>query len=527
MSLSGLKPPGPLIMEGDIATNWKKWFRAYEIYATAAGVTAKPERVQCSVFLHVAGMDAQSIYSQFQLDAAELDHITPLIEAFRTYCKGKANITVLRYRFNTCQQLNESMDTYIAQLRARAMDCEYGNLEASLLCDRIVCGIGDDILREKLLHTQNLDLEQCITMCRLSEIRSSDVHTHTRANASNEVDTVRYTAGRGRPQATRASTRNTRQQASEVVGCNGCGYNHRRDNCPAKGKECNNCHKTGHFARVCRSRTTTDKPVDAVHVHQEPRGDKPHPDDDNEHDEYGEDLYIGAIFKKHTPTNNLWYKTIYIAGQTVKFKLDTGSQVNIIPRDIFNNSKEATLRPTTGKLITYSGHHITPDGETQLDTGGRQLTFTVVSKGESILGNDACQQLGLIARIDAVNTTRDEDAADQNEQHDAQEATKLVNRYSDVFKGLGLIKTEAHLYVDNTIEPTIDAPRKIPIAIQENVRKELKRMVDIGVITHQNEPTEWVNSITIVQKPNKTRICLDPTSTKPSIKKKRSSGQNH
>ena len=45
MAVTGLKPPGPLILDGNVVLNWKEWFNSYEIYATAAGVSGKTERV--------------------------------------------------------------------------------------------------------------------------------------------------------------------------------------------------------------------------------------------------------------------------------------------------------------------------------------------------------------------------------------------------------------------------------------------------------------------------------------------------
>ena len=36
-------------------------------------------------------------------------------------------------------------------------------------------------------------------------------------------------------------------------------------------------------------------------------------------------------------------------------------------------------------------------------------------------------------------------------------------------------------------------------------------MVQLGVNVEQAKPTPWVNLITIVRKPGKTRVCLDPT----------------
>ena len=73
MALTGLKPPGPLSLDGNLALNWKEWFNAHEIYATAADVSGKSERVQCCVFLHVAGREAQRLHQTFSFEAAEKD----------------------------------------------------------------------------------------------------------------------------------------------------------------------------------------------------------------------------------------------------------------------------------------------------------------------------------------------------------------------------------------------------------------------------------------------------------------------
>ena len=91
MALSGLKPPGPLSLSDNLSANWQSWFHAYEIYSTAAGIASKPEKVQCCVFLHVAGPEAQKIHRSMTFTAGECDKLTPLIEAFHHYCQGKTN----------------------------------------------------------------------------------------------------------------------------------------------------------------------------------------------------------------------------------------------------------------------------------------------------------------------------------------------------------------------------------------------------------------------------------------------------
>ena len=54
-------------------------------------------------------------------------------------------------------------------------------------------------------------------------------------------------------------------------------------------------------------------------------------------------------------------------------------------------------------------------------------------------------------------------------------------------------------------------PRKCPITLHLKVKEHLDKMECLGVITHVDEPTDWVSSITYVQKANgELCLCLDP-----------------
>ena len=54
-------------------------------------------------------------------------------------------------------------------------------------------------------------------------------------------------------------------------------------------------------------------------------------------------------------------------------------------------------------------------------------------------------------------------------------------------------------------------PRKCPTALHPKVKEHLDKMECPGVIMHVDEPTDWVSSITYVQKANgELHPCLDP-----------------
>ena len=493
MALSGLKPPAQLNLEDNVAINWRNWLHAYELYATAAGVITKSEKVQCAVFLHVAGLDAQKVARTLNIDSADRDKIAPLVEAFRNYCEGKDNITVVRYRFNSYNQVNESMETYIRELRNRITHCEYGVLEDSLLRDRLVCGVKDNELRSRLLQTPCLTLTQCIEMCRLNEHKSEQLHQSTdeivdaitRTTPTNSIATQR-------PRSTwiRTSQPTYRSNNMKVV-CTRCGYNHGRGLCPARDKQCAGCGRLGHFVKMCKASLCRNAPINEINIDRYHSYDvTPETDVSMTSDP---DLFVGTVLNINNNDDNLWYVTETIGEVVIKFKLDTGSEANLIPRAIFDKLKGQTLTPPTCGLVTYTGQRIQPEGEANIRIGHHTLKFQVTTSGSPILGKDACVKLNLINRINELTTRPTEPST----------AEEMVNKYKDVFTGLGLIKSNAKIYIDNTVPPVIDPPRRIPHAIFDQVKKELDRMVNLGVIVEQTEPTSWVSSITIVHKPNK------------------------
>jgi len=107
---------------------------------------------------------------------------------------------------------------------------------------------------------------------------------------------------------------------------------------------------------------------------------------------------------------------------------------------------------------------------------------------------------------------------DEVQQSKALES--LLQQHCDTFGELGKIKTEYTMKVKEDVEPVVATARKIPYAQREKVRAELGRMEKLEVIVKEDGPTDWVNPIIVVDKPNgKVRICMDPQRLNQALKR--------
>ena len=206
---------------------------------------------------------------------------------------------------------------------------------------------------------------------------------------------------------------------------------------------------------------------------------------------------ISAIKTNTEITDSECYVNLQLQGTPVKLKIDTGSQANILPQEVFQNLKrKPKLTQTPTKLTSYTGDVLPIIGQCTLTCEGKDLEFFVVRTSQCpILCFKASQELGLIKVVLNIN-----------------KADSLVKQFKDVFEGLGCLKTPYCIRIDLAVRPTICPPRNQPVALKSQIKEELDRMEQMKVIKKVEEPTDWVNAMVVVEKPHtkKLRICLDP-----------------
>ncbi|CAB3981708.1 PREDICTED: uncharacterized protein K02A2.6-like [Paramuricea clavata] len=286
--------------DGDLSERWKRWIQTVNLYMDVCMKDAS-EKERCSVFLYIIGQDGRDIHNTFDFETSEVDKIKPLIQKFEDYCIPKQNTTMQRYIFNKrVQGETESVDQYVTELRLLAKNCRFGELEE----------------------------EQCISICKADEESRKQLKDLTKDD-SFKVSSAKKSSRTGNNESKPAKFGREKQELSsggsgEVIKCRKCGRDHPSKQCPAYGKVCHACRKLNHFAKCCRSRKVHG--IDQMHT--EP-----------------DILFVGTVDKKPEQltktelTKDECFITLEVNETPIKFKVDTGSQANIIPMSKYRELK--------------------------------------------------------------------------------------------------------------------------------------------------------------------------------------------
>ncbi|UYV79808.1 K02A2.6-like [Cordylochernes scorpioides] len=100
------------------------------------------------------------------------------IEAFDNHFIGKRNVVYERALFGLrSQRPEETIEEFVTVLHRISEHCEYANLREELIRDRLVLGVKDRKLSEKLMLNENLTLAKAVEIARQWEaVMSTDVN---------------------------------------------------------------------------------------------------------------------------------------------------------------------------------------------------------------------------------------------------------------------------------------------------------------------------------------------------------------
>ena len=160
------------------------------------------------------------------------------------------------------------------------------------------------------------------------------------------------------------------------------------------------------------------------------------------------------------------------------------------------------IHHSDAKLRLYDGSIMKPLGRCTVEVrhgqAVLQLVFQIVNSSQKpLLSAQSCQDLGLIT----VHSLSEVVSANND---------PLIEKYADVFVGIGCFSGEYHMVMDPAVHPVQHQPRRVPIPIQLELKAKLQELVDQGILTTVTEPTDWISSLVITKKKSgQLRICLD------------------
>ena len=376
--------------------------------------------------------------------------------------------------FKIKQEEGETLDEYWKKLVDIERKCEFGNITPEdIITYKFAASINGKKAGDKFIKGP-LKLQLVLETIELNNYnrKYGDKPSHSKRQRKNssentsEDEQVGYT----KPAAKRKNTFAGKKKNSEQ-NCHFCGKSNWTPEhiCPARKAKCNNCKKSGHFAKVCRSKT-----VNLIHEEET----------DGRTESWPEIDHIQSV----NGINRVdFYKAILLVeGQPIEFVIVTGSPVTIIPPII----NPEGIKPTTKCFVDVNKNPIKFRGEAMVEvkTEKTQVTlpilFTEKKNTQPLLGLDWLDKLEI-----GLQGTRE---------------TNIIRNMSTNGKGEGifedfekLFKTN-HTIKDLTIEiqlkkdakPIQQKGRPVPIHFQRIVKNELDKLIEKGHLEKADKTTE-------------------------------------
>lgn len=485
---------------------WPEWRQRFQRYRVATKLNMEDGDVQVSTLLYALGTEAEQVFNTFVFsDDEDVDDFETVLDKLNTYFIPKVNVIHERARFYLrAQKHGESAEEYIRTLYELAETCQFGPVKTENIRDRLVIGILDKELSEKLQLTADLTLERAVETVRHSEQVKGQISQQAKASSADasclsEVARPHARAAPAHQQRGRGKRRGGFHTAGpghrggegKQTRCFRCGKDHpKHAACAARNAQCRNCQKTGHFAVVCRSARVNE----VTTVGQEAEHSGRH--------------FLGEIKTKYTyiadSNNTPWTVKLIIRDTPVTFKIDTGADTSVISDDTYHKLKHLPQLESDDMDFDSPGGKLDGLGQFTALTKykGQQYKFTVhvvkTASCSNLLGRAVAAAMGLVKRVDEIQGAFDTDV------------------------GLLKIKPVKICLRDDAVPYSVNTARRVSAPMLPKVKTELERMVRCGVIEEVTEPTEWCAPIVPVPKRSgDVRICVDLKKLNMAVKRER------
>ena len=200
---------------------WQRNGRTFDLPGATTRLQQKKkyERVQVATLLTTIGEQARDVFSTFDWpDAESKSTIGPVLQKFADYCQPRKNWVspssdiALKSGFRKRVRATISIKQHYG-LRKLAEGCEFDTITAEeIFRDRLIFGIREVKLRERLLRESQLTFQKTDEICRASE---STAKQQKEVSEGDTVNSVNFRKKSRRPRGKKGDTDETTKACSK------------------------------------------------------------------------------------------------------------------------------------------------------------------------------------------------------------------------------------------------------------------------------------------------------------------------
>ena len=268
--------------------------------------------------------------------------------------------------------------------------------------------------------------------------------------------------------------------------------------CPALEANCNKCGKKGHFAKACRQRTYNNQTVKRL---TEDETQQP-----NESiSESEESIHHIKEIKAIEEENKHYTATIKINGVKKDFIIDTGSPITIVRPDE-RITKHAEIQKVTNRYQDVNKNEVKFREKVPVNIEyekNKQKMEILITEGTDIIS---------LLGMDWMKTFRLTIGRIQLAENNQSEKKRIIKISGPIWKQPDKKDTEIKIQLKPGHFPVKQKARPVPLHLQENVGRELEKLIKSGHLEKMKDVDEdcFVSPAVITVKSDKSvRIALD------------------